>query len=218
MTNSDGLRQIVSAGIVAIIRGQFPLKTIEEIGDALFRGGITAIEVTLNSANALKGIAALSNRLGDEVTIGAGTVMTPEQVDAATAAGARYFLAPNLDEKCIERAATHGLPFIPSVFTSTEIAHALSLGCRLLKLFPASIVGPGYLTAMRGPFQDAKFVVTGGIGLNELGAFHVAGAAAFGIGSTLVREGKTHEEIAAEAHKLVAELARLRATDSDGAQ
>lgn len=211
MTRTDILASIEASALVAIVRGNFQPEQVLEIGHALVRGGISAIEVTLNSDRALEAISLLEQNLGDNALIGAGTVVAPDQVDEAVAAGARYLIAPGLDSACVERARRRGVPFIPGVFTATEIGLALAHECRLLKLFPASEVRPQYLAAMRGPFPQARFMVTGGIGLAEIAKYHLAGATAFGMGSNLVKHGRPPEEIEVIAGQLVRELARVRA-------
>lgn len=211
MTGNDMLASIEAGALVAIVRGHFQPEHVLEIGHALVRGGISAIEVTLNSDHALEAISLLKQHLGARALIGAGTVVAPDQVDEAVAAGARYLIAPGLDSACVERAQRRGIPFIPGVFTATEIGRALAHECQLLKLFPALEVRPQYLAAMRGPFPQARFMVTGGIGLAEIEKYHLAGATAFGMGSSLVKHGRPPEEIEALAGQLVKEVARARA-------
>lgn len=219
MTEAETTSHIRTAGLVAIIRGHFTPHDVLAAGEALVRAGVTAVEVTLNSHKALDAISLLTQQLGDHVLIGAGTVIDPRQVDEAAAAGARYFIAPDLNSECIERARQHELPFIPGVFTATEISRALRHGCELLKLFPASEVRPQYLTAMRsGPFPQAQFMVTGGIGITEIQPYHRAGAVAFGIGTSLVKEGRKPEDIEQLARCMIDELKRVRAEFGDIAQ
>ncbi|HRP47890.1 MAG TPA: hypothetical protein PLT07_10095, partial [Trueperaceae bacterium] len=134
MTRTDILASIEASALVAIVRGNFQPEQVLEIGHALVRGGISAIEVTLNSDRALEAISLLEQNLGDNVLIGAGTVVAPDQVDEAVAAGARYLIAPGLDSACVERARRRGVPFIPGVFTATEIGLALANSPSLLLL------------------------------------------------------------------------------------
>src|SRR5690625_2227505 len=137
------LQELEVRGLVAIIRGEFTQAQFLEIGRALMAGGITAMEVTLTSPGALEAITTLSSELGGDALIGVGTVLTPQQVDAAAAAGARYFLAPGVDIACIKQADRHNLPFIPGVLTPTEIGVTLAHGCELLKPFPSGARRPG---------------------------------------------------------------------------
>lgn len=210
MTAAETRTNLETAGLVAIVRGNFTPEDVLAIGEALVRGGITAIEVTLNTTYALEALTLLTRLLGDRALVGAGTVLTPEQVDEAAAAGARYLIAPGIDSDCIARAREHDLLFVPGVFTATEIDRALKQGCELLKLFPASEMRPGYLTAMSGPFPQARFMATGGIGLAEIEPYYRAGAVAFGLGSSLVKTGKTSHAVETMARLLVDELLRVR--------
>lgn len=216
MTTQGTLSRLESQGMVAILRGSFEPEAVLEIGRALVRGGVLSIEVTLNSHAALDAIALLSRHLGSEALIGAGTVLAPEEVDEAVASGARFLVSPGLDMSCVEQAKRLDVPFVPGVFTPTEVGQALRQGCKLLKLFPASEVRPDYLSALRGPFPQARFMVTGGIGISEIEPFHRAGAVAFGLGSSLVKEGREREEIEASARRAVAELKRIRSVLDGG--
>lgn len=204
------LQELESSGLVAIIRGGFTQQQIVEFGHALMSGGIRAIEVTLTTPNALEAISLLIQELGDSALIGAGTVMTMQQVDLAATAGAKYFLAPGIDTACIKRADEHDLPFIPGVFTPTEIGLALAHDCELLKLFPAAEVRPEYVTAMRGPFPSARFMATGGIDNAQIEPYYRAGVRSFGIGSTLVERGATPHQVEYKARTLVTELKRVQ--------
>lgn len=210
------LQELESAGLVAIIRGRFTPGQVLQFGRVLLEGGVRAVEVTLTSPAALESISLLNRELGTEALIGAGTVLTAQQVDAAAVAGARYFIAPGLDAPCIRRADELGLPFIPGVFTATEIGAALALGCELLKFFPAGEVRPEYIRAMRGPFPAARFMATGGIDVPQIEPYWRAGVCSFGIGSSLVGTGSSAEQVAESAKTLVAELDRVRQLHGPG--
>ncbi|HZW99580.1 MAG TPA: bifunctional 4-hydroxy-2-oxoglutarate aldolase/2-dehydro-3-deoxy-phosphogluconate aldolase [Trueperaceae bacterium] len=210
MTAKEARAQVEAAALVAIVRGDHEPDDVLAIGEALVRGGINAIEITLNSYRALDALSLLARRLGDRALIGAGTVRTLEQVDKASSAGARYLIAPGIDIDCVAAARERDLLFIPGVFTATEIDLALKHDCELLKFFPASGVLPEYLAAMRGPFPQARFMATGGIGVKDIAAYHRTGAVAFGIGSSLVNAGKTAKEIEATARSFIEEVARVR--------
>lgn len=178
--------RIKSAGLVAIIRGSHTAEQLLDVGEALAAGGVSVLEVTLTSQHALEGIRLLRDRLGDRLTVGAGTVLDAAAVDASVAAGAEFIIAPDLNEDTAAAAARHGLLLIPGVFTGTEVGRALRLGYTLLKLFPASSVGAGYIKALAGPFPQVEFIPTGGVGAGDLETYTRAGAVAFGIGSALV--------------------------------
>jgi Entner-Doudoroff aldolase len=178
--------RIREGGIIAMIRGDFPVAHMLAIGETLADASISIIEVTFNSANALEAIAALGERLADRALIGAGTVRSPEDVDRALAAGARFAVSPILDEGTLARAGARGLFYMPGVMTPTEAAAANRAGVRMLKLFPSDLLGPRYLRALRAPLDELEFVPTGGVSADNVGDYAAAGAVAVGVGSALV--------------------------------
>ena len=144
------------------------------------------MEVTLNTPGALELIQLLRARFGANMSIGAGTVRSVEQFEAAAAAGAQFTVAPGLNPHVVAQARNAGILHIPGVYTATEADRAHADGSRLLKLFPANIGGPAYLKALRAPLDDVEFVPTGGIAPENAAAWAGAGAAAIGAGSCLV--------------------------------
>ena len=182
----DASRRVKEIGIVPIVRGNFPLEEILEIGDALLAAPAPVMEVTLNSANALEAIDALRSRFGDNMLVGAGTVRTAEQVDQAVAAGAQFIVAPNFDPEAVARSLAHGILHLPGIFTPTEAHNAFMAGCRIVKLFPSDVVGPRYLKALRAPLNDIEFIPTGGISVDNIADYARAGAVAVGMGSSLI--------------------------------
>ncbi len=178
--------RVLDDGIVAIVRGDFPAHKVLEIGDALLAAPVLVMEVTLNTPGALELIQMLRARFGINMNVGAGTVRTVEQFDAAAAAGAQFTVAPGLNPAVVARARKTDTLHIPGVYTATEAETAHAAGSRLLKLFPANIGGPAYLKALRAPLDDIQFVPTGGIGPENAAAWAKAGAAALGVGSALV--------------------------------
>ena len=179
-------RRVLNDGIVAIVRGDFPAHKVLEIGDALLAAPVLVMEVTLNTPGALELIQMLRARFGINMNVGAGTVRTVEQFDAAAAAGAQFTVAPGLNPAVVARARKTDTLHIPGVYTATEAETAHAAGSRLLKLFPANVGGPAYLKALRAPLDDIQFVPTGGIGPDNAAAWAKAGAAALGVGSSLV--------------------------------
>ena len=180
------LQRIGRHGIIAIVRGNFPLERLIAIGETLANAGVPIVEVTLNSAGALAAIGVLRDRLGDDVLVGAGTVRTAVQLQQTLDAGAQFSVAPNFDLATVEVAQANGFLHIPGVFTPSEAQMAHQAGCRLLKLFPADAVGPAYLRALRAPLDDIDFVATGGVTVDNIGHYRRAGAFAAGVGSALV--------------------------------
>lgn len=206
---------IRSSGLIAIVRGNYPLDRLRAIAERLAEGGVRAMEVTLNSPGALDAIGALRSAWGDALLVGAGTVRTAADVDAAVSAGATFLVSPNLDLASVERSRAAGVLHLPGVFTASEAQAAHVAGCRLVKLFPADALGPAYLSALRAPLDDVGFVPTGGVDTHNIRAYVRAGAVAFGVGSTLVRAGDTDEAaLTSRARALVAALREARMAES----
>ncbi len=208
---------IREAGVIAILRGDFPLPRLLGIAQALLRGGVGVLELTLNSQGALAGVAALRRELAGQLLVGAGTVRTADDADRALDAGAQFLVSPNLDLASALRAQARGVLHLPGVFTASEAQAAWAAGCRLVKLFPADSLGPSYLRALRAPLDDIGFIPTGGVGVDNVAAYVAAGAVAVGVGSTLVRGASDEEEALTDrAHRLVSALRRAREGELDG--
>ncbi|MES2373226.1 MAG: bifunctional 4-hydroxy-2-oxoglutarate aldolase/2-dehydro-3-deoxy-phosphogluconate aldolase [Bacteroidota bacterium] len=178
------LPAILDRKIVAIIRGADP-KHVLDIAQALYNGGITMVEVTMNSKDPLQSIAAIKEKMGNKMLVGAGTVLDKQMAKAAIDAGSQFIISPSLDIKTIRTTKEHGVISIPGAFTPTEIVTAFSNGADIIKVFPASI-GVQYFADLRGPLPHIPLMPTGGIHLDNINAFQKAGAIAFGIGSALV--------------------------------
>ena len=180
--------RMTAGGVVAIMRHTEATLAIDA-AHALLAGGVSVVEVTLNTAGALGMIAALATSMGDTMVVGAGTVLSPQAVDEAVGAGARFIVAPNTSHAVIDRASHHDVPSVPGAFTPTEILTAWDAGADLVKLFPASAGGPRYLRDVRGPLNHVPIVPTGGVNPDNVGEFIKAGAMAVGAGSDLVDRG-----------------------------
>ncbi len=176
---------LLNVGIVAILRGNYAGRWLE-YADALTRGGICALEITLNSPDALNGIAQLRARATTNLLIGAGTVLSVEAVHAAIQAGAQFIVTPDTDENVIAACAAHNVPIIPGAYTATEIKRAFNAGAIAVKLFPAE--NPSYLKAIRAPLNYIPLMATGGVTLDNAAAFMDAGAALLGVGSALTAD------------------------------
>jgi 2-dehydro-3-deoxyphosphogluconate aldolase/(4S)-4-hydroxy-2-oxoglutarate aldolase len=189
------LEQILEHKIVAILRGCKPAN-IAEISQALYDGGIRLLEITLNSPGALDAIQQVAAQYGDRMVIGAGTVLTVEEVKAAVTAGARFVLSPSLDLEVIRFTRDLGAVSVPGAFTATEILTAYRAGANIVKVFPAS-VGPAYFRDIRGPLPQIPLMPTGGVNMDNIRDFQKAGAVAFGVGSALVpaSQGVVVEEL-----------------------
>lgn len=172
--------------IIAILRGDFEGRE-EEIVSALVDGGITAVEVTLNSPDALKSIDRLARSFGSRIAVGAGTVLTVGEVVRAAGAGARFIVSPNRDTRVIAETRRLNLVSLPGCFTPSEIVEALDAGADAVKIFPADTLGPAYIRAVRAPLGAVRLVPTGGVTPEKAREYFAAGAWAVGVGSELLR-------------------------------
>ncbi|CAN5844440.1 bifunctional 4-hydroxy-2-oxoglutarate aldolase/2-dehydro-3-deoxy-phosphogluconate aldolase [soil metagenome] len=196
-------------GVVAIGRGLDPAQ-LPLVGEALLSGGVRAFEVTLNSTSALEAIAVLAARFeGDQLMVGAGTVLDISEAQQAVAAGARFIVAPHVDGKLVRWAATNGMPIFPGALTPSEILDAWRAGATAVKLFPASSVGPAFVRELRGPFPEIPLIPTGGVTAESAAAFIAAGAGAVAVGSWLTGSGDP-EIVAIRAAELTAAVAQAR--------
>ena len=195
-----------SCPLIAILRGIAP-REAEAIGDALFETGFRVIEVPLNSPEPMRSIEVIARRLPGAV-VGAGTVMTPDDVSAVKNAGGRLIVMPHADLAVVKAAKAAGLWVTPGVATPTEAFAALAAGADGLKLFPAEMVGPAVVKALRAVLpKGVKLIPVGGISAANIPAFRAAGADAFGIGSTLYSPGKTVGALRSSAKELLSAAA-----------
>jgi 2-dehydro-3-deoxyphosphogalactonate aldolase len=195
--------------LVAILRGLTPERA-PEVGAALHAAGFRCIEVPLNSPQPFASIEVLSGRLGDCV-VGAGTVLTPAEVDRVRAAGGGLVVAPNCDAAVIRRARDLGMRMLPGVATATEAFAAVAAGATELKLFPAATYGAGHLKALKSVLpKHIKVYPVGGIGSQDIAEWLVSGADGFGFGSELFKPTYTLADVSKRALDLV-EAARAAA-------
>lgn len=185
MNSSETLALLSAGRVVAIMRGDFRGQE-EEIVAVLCEAGITAVELTLNSADAMNAIKQLAMRFGTQIAVGAGTVLRTEEVDQVADVGACFVVSPNRDVRVIEAAKRRHLISLPGCFTPSEIVEALAAGADAAKLFPANSLGPGFVRAMRGPLPHARLVPTGGVTPETAREYMLAGAWAVAVGSELV--------------------------------
>lgn len=183
--HADPGPQLLQRRVVAILRGRDGARVPEAIA-TLVRAGVTVLEVTTTTPGAFDAVAAARERYGDEVEVGVGTVRTVAHVRAAAAAGAQFLVSPGTSAAVAEAAHAAGLRWYPGAFTATEVETAWELGAAAVKLFPASLGGPRYLRELRAPLDDVPLVPTGGVALDQIGAYLDAGAIAVGLGSPLL--------------------------------
>ena len=179
------LSKTLESGVVAVVRRIEEEKVIKAI-EALVEGGITGIEVTLDSPNALQTIKEAKRLFGDKAVIGAGTVLDGNAANLAIQHGADFIFAPTLSQDTIAVANRYGKIAIPGVFTPTEILQAYEWGADVVKVFPASVLGSQFIKDVRGPLGHIPMMPTGGINLDNVSEYIKAGAVAAGIGGSLL--------------------------------
>jgi 2-dehydro-3-deoxyphosphogalactonate aldolase len=189
--------------LMAILRGITPQEA-PDIGKALWDAGFRVLEVPLNSPQALESIALLREAL-PQALVGAGTVLQASQVAQVKAAGGQLVIAPNFDVVVVKAALDTGMLAIPGVATPSEAFAALAQGANALKLFPAEMISPAAVKAMRAVLpRDALLIPVGGINAGNMAAYWQAGANGFGIGGTLYQSGKQRSDVYLDAIHLVA--------------
>ncbi|MEZ4519524.1 MAG: bifunctional 4-hydroxy-2-oxoglutarate aldolase/2-dehydro-3-deoxy-phosphogluconate aldolase [Chloroflexota bacterium] len=213
MNKQQVLDRIQDLGVLAVIRGPSPELTLEMVG-ALAAGGVSGIEITYTTPNAAEVVRTLDERFGDDILLGMGTLTKPEQAAEAQQAGAKFLVSPMIEESLVKAMVSTGLPIMVGALTPTEIFQAHQLGSDVVKLFPGSAVGPGYVKAIHGPFPNIPLMPTGGVSEDNLADWFKAGVFAVGAGSQLspaklAKEGR-FDEITAIAEKFVAAIAVAR--------
>lgn len=181
------LQDIMDCGVIAIVR----VASSQEANDvcqAIARGGIKPIEVTMTVPGAVDVIKEFKSAVKDEVLVGAGTVLDPETARAVILAGAEFVVTPTLDVRVIEVCRRYGKVVVPGTFTPTEILTAWQAGADIVKVFPAGVAGPQYLKDIKGPLPQVRLTPTGGVNLQNTPDFIRAGAVAVSVGSALVNK------------------------------
>ena len=189
MTHTSTRAAIVHAieqqGIVAVIRMQEPDR-LRAVIEALADGGVRVLEVTMTVPRAIESIAEIAPSLPDDIIFGAGTVLDADAATRAIAAGARFVVSPVFRRAVIAACHDRDVPAMPGCLTPTEILDAWQAGADVVKIFPATRLGPGYIKDVRAPLPHLKLMPTGGVTLDNAGEWIQAGAVAVGVGSALV--------------------------------
>jgi len=179
--------QIMAAGLVAIVRVPRPEWTVP-LATALVAGGIRAVELTMSIPNALEAVRTIDRELGEEILLGVGTVTDDDTCRAAIDAGAKYIVSPVTKPSLVGAAHALDRPVMLGAYTPTEAQAAHEAGSDFVKIFPADTLGPGYIKSLLAPLPHLKIVPTGGVNLDTMEAFLVAGSAALGTGSALLKK------------------------------
>ncbi|MFD2658600.1 bifunctional 4-hydroxy-2-oxoglutarate aldolase/2-dehydro-3-deoxy-phosphogluconate aldolase [Gracilibacillus thailandensis] len=177
--------KMISSGIVAVVRKVDP-KKVNQLVNSLITGGVSGIEITMDSEKALETINELKDIHNHRVTIGAGTVVNKKQATEAINAGADFIFAPIIDKATIEYTKREDKIMVPGAFTPTEIYQGYLYGADAIKIFPSNVVGPKFIQDVKGPLSEIPLMPTGGISLENIQSYFEVGCIAAGVGGSLV--------------------------------
>jgi len=187
MTKSDQLSRVLETGIVAVIRANSG-DLLVDVAQALLSGGIDVMEITFTVPKAVQVLERVRDRMGDQVLLGAGTVLDPETARAALLAGAEFIVSPSTNLDVIRMCRRYDRLVMPGALTPTEVVTAWEAGADIVKIFPSDLTGPKYLKALHGPLPQIRLMPTGGVDLDTAAEFLRCGACALGIGGSLVEK------------------------------
>ena len=179
------MQAVLDAGVIAVIRSP-SVELLLPIAEALLEGGIPAIEVTMSTPKAIRGIEMLADKFGDRAVVGVGTVLDAATCRDAISAGAEFVLSPHFDDEVVATTRRYGKISVPGAFTPTEILRAWTAGADIVKIFPSTTLGPGYIRDLLAPLPQLKLSPTGGVDAKNAGDWIKAGAVCVGAGSSLI--------------------------------
>jgi 2-dehydro-3-deoxyphosphogluconate aldolase / (4S)-4-hydroxy-2-oxoglutarate aldolase len=192
MKKEEILEQLTKLGAIAIIRMNDSEK-LKRVSEAIHKGGVSAIEITMTTPNALEVIEDLSRTMGNEIIVGVGSVMDPQTAIDAINAGAQFVVSPFFKRDIVDTVKKLNIPVMPGAFTPTEIQTAYENGADIVKVFPADVVGMAFFKAIKGPMPYLKLMPTGGVTLINAGDWLKAGACAVGVGTALLDKKAINE-------------------------
>ena len=199
-----------ACGIVAILRGVTPSEVVA-VSQALYDAGIRVVEVPLNSPEPFQSIEKIAMEFSGRMVVGAGTVLSVQDVNVLKAHGGQISVSPDCNEAVISRAVEVGLEPLPGVFTPTEAFAAIRAGAKHLKLFPAEVASPAVIKAWKAVLpKQVKIYAVGGVTPENMGDWLAAGASGFGIGSSLYKPGSNLAKVSESAHSLVSAWKRAK--------
>ena len=205
-------QQIMDSGVVAVVRAQTK-EEATKIAEACIQGELKAIELTFTVPKADEVIAHLANNMpADRLILGAGTVLDQATAELAIKAGAKYIVSPGFDLATAEYCLSVGVPYMPGCMTITEMLTALKAGVEIIKLFPGSVFGPGFVKAVKGPLPNIQIMPTGGVSLDNVAEWIKNGVVAVGVGGELTAPAKKGDFKAVEdnARAFVEAVAKAR--------
>ena len=186
MNKSETISRIIETGLIPVVRAESSDIAMRAI-DAIKQGGISVLEITMTVPGAIRVIEEVARRFGEDVIVGAGTVLDSETARACMLAGAQFIVSPALDLDTISCCRRYSIPVMPGAMTPSEVVAAWKAGADFVKVFPANAVGgPSYIKALKAPLPQIELVPTGGVSLKTAADFIKAGAAALGVGADLV--------------------------------
>jgi len=216
MSKIDDLSRVLASGIVAVIRADSGEK-LTEVAEALFAGGVDVMEVTFTVPGAVRVLENVSDKMGDRVLLGAGTVLDTETARAALLAGAQFIVSPSTNVEVIRLCQRYDKLVMPGALTPTEVVTAWEAGADIVKIFPSDIIGPSYLKALHGPLPQVRLLPTGGVNLETAADFLRAGACALGVGGSLVESRAVAKGDMARIETLARQFVQIvHETRSDG--
>ncbi|MFD2639052.1 bifunctional 4-hydroxy-2-oxoglutarate aldolase/2-dehydro-3-deoxy-phosphogluconate aldolase [Piscibacillus salipiscarius] len=193
MSKLEDLKRLKESGVVAVLR-RVPKTKLFPLVETLVSAGVNVLELTVDSEDAYQSIKELRDHFNDQALIGAGTVLTVEEATQAIDAGAQFIFSPSFDEDVVNVSADRDVISIPGVLTPTEMVKAHRVGADVVKIFPASAVGPKYLKDLQGPLGHIPMVPTGGVNVDNTASFIRNGAVAVGIGGSLIDKTLIEQE------------------------
>lgn len=219
MDKDQTLSHMIRGGILAVMRAP-DKELLIDISKALLEGGISVIEVTMTTPKAISAIEMVADQLGDRAIVGVGTVLDAATARDAIAAGAQFVVSPGFDRGVVETTKRYGKISIPGALTPTEILTAWSAGADVVKVFPSTVLGPGYFRDILAPLPQLRLTPTGGVDLKNTPQWIKAGAVFVGVGSALVsKEAMAKRDwngISAAARAFVEAVSAARAENAGG--
>lgn len=186
MNRNEVVSRIKEIGVVPVVRADSPEEAMQAV-EAIKAGGVPILEITMTVPGAIKVIEMIADKFGDEVILGAGTVLDPETARNCILAGARFVVSPALNIKTIELCRRYSVPICPGALTPTEVVTAWQAGADFVKVFPCSAMGgASYIKGLKAPLPQVELIPTGGVNLNTAADFIKAGSSALGVGADLV--------------------------------